>query len=86
MMHIHHTCDTIKPKPIKLILLEIKPQIAQQKPQHLMRAVIEESAIPELMSPLAAFMEVQVVRAIELVDPVEDVFACVGVHDVEKDG
>lgn len=50
-----------------------------------MRAVIEEPTVPELVAPLGAFVEVAVVGAIKEVEPVENVLACVGVDDIEKD-
>lgn len=37
------------------------------------------------MSALASLVEVEVVCPIELVQTVQDILACMGVHDVEKD-
>ena len=49
-----------------------------------MRAVIEKTAIPELVAALAAFMKVEVVSAVEFVQAVQNVFAGVRVDDVEE--
>ena len=86
MMQIHHTRHPIKPKPIELVRLHVKSEIAEQEAHDLMVAIVEETAVPEVVPAFAAFVEVLVVGAVEVVDPIEDVLACVRVDDVEEDG
>lgn len=85
MMKVHHARHAIKPEPVEMILLNPKSQITQQEPKDLMRAVIEETAVPKLVTPPGTFVEVAMVGAIEEVEPIEDVLTRVGVNDVEKD-
>lgn len=86
MMQIHHTGHPIKPKSIELVHLHVEAEIAEQETHDLMVAIVEEPTVPELMSTFSAFMEILVVRAIEIIDSIEDVLACMGVNDIEENG
>jgi hypothetical protein len=66
-MVIHHARHPVKSKSIELILLYIKPEVTQQEPGDLMRAIIKEPAVPEFMSALGTFVKVEMVGAIKLV-------------------
>ncbi len=46
MVDVHHTRDAIKTETVELILVHPKPQVAQEKTQDLMRAVVEQATIP----------------------------------------
>jgi hypothetical protein len=70
MVCIHHAGDPIESIPVKLILFGPKPQIAQQKPQYFMGAVIEKSAIPQLVATLATFVKVKVVGSVKFIQAV----------------
>jgi hypothetical protein len=85
MMNIHHARNTIESEAIKLILLHIKPEVAQQKPQHLMRCIVKKPAVPEVMPTLATLVKVEMVRAIKLVQTIKYVFAGVRMDDIEED-
>jgi hypothetical protein len=65
MVMIHHTSNAIKPKPIEPILLHPKPQITQQKPQHFMIHIIEQTGVPEVVVALWWSMEIEVVSSVE---------------------
>lgn len=86
VMKVHHARHAIKPESVEMILLNPESQVTEQESKDLMRAIIEETAIPKLVTPPGTFVEVAMIGAIEEVEPIEDVLTRVGVNDVEKDG
>ena len=51
-----------------------------------MGTVVEQPAVPQLVSSLGALVEVEVVTAVEHVETVKHVLRCVTVHHVQQDG
>ena len=86
MVLVHHTRHTVKPESVELKFLHPVTKVAQQKPEDLVRAIVEQPAIPQVMTTFATFMEIEVVGTVELVQTVQDVLARMGVHDIEEDG
>ena len=41
VMEVEHGGDAIEAEAIEMVLVQVPPQIGQQKPQHLPRAVVE---------------------------------------------
>lgn len=70
VMEVHHTRHSIKAEAIKLVFLHPEPQIAHEKAQNFMLPIVEETAIPEVMSSLATIVEVLVVSSVEMVDSI----------------
>ena len=86
MMVVHHACDAVKTETVKVILLHPEAEVAHEETEDLVVPVIEEAAIPELVSSAGTFMEVEMVSAVEVVEAIENVFASVRMDDVEEDG
>ena len=86
MMLVHHTSHPVETEAVELVLLHPVTEVAQQESKNLVMPVVEESTIPELVPTTTTFMEVQVVRAIEEVEPIENVLAGVRVDDVKENG
>ena len=82
---VHHAGHTIESEPVELELLHPVAKIAEQESYNLVRPIVEEAAVPEIVTSLSSLMEIEVVSSIELVETVQDVLACMGVHDIEKD-
>ena len=85
MVVVHHAGHAVEPEAVELVLLHPVTKVAQQESKNLVMPVVEESTIPGLVPSTTTFMKVQVVRAIEEVEPIEHVLAGVGVHNVEED-
>lgn len=51
-----------------------------------MTAVVEQATVPQLVAAFGTFMEVEVVAAIEHVQPIQHILGRVAVDDVEQDG
>lgn len=83
MVVVEDGCYSIKPKPISIVLLQPKPHISQQKPQHLVLAVVEYFTVPQSMVATIPRMEVLIIGPIPLVDAFVDVFCCMCVHYVD---
>ena len=86
MVVVHHAGHAVEPEAVELVLLHPVTEVAQQESKNLVMPVVEESTIPELVPTTTTFMEVLVVRAIEEVEPIENVLAGMRVHNVEEDG
>jgi hypothetical protein len=84
VVEIHHTRDAVKTEPIELILLDPKAQIAQKKAYDLVRAVVEQATVPKLMTAFSTFVKVQVVTTVEEIQAIENVFAGMGVDNIQK--
>ena len=85
VMVVHHARDAIKAEAVELVFLHPESQVAEQEPKNFVVAVVEQTTVPQLVSSSAAFMEVEVVRSIKVVQPVQHVFARMRVNDVEED-
>lgn len=85
-VRVQHACDTIKAEAIEAKLVDPVAAIGQKESQHFPVAVIEDTRIPLGMTALFAAVEVQVVRAVEHVEPVKDVFGRMAVHNIQQDG
>lgn len=85
MVNVHHTGDPVEPESIELILLNPKPQVAEQEPHDFMVSVVEEATVPEFVSSFPSFVEVKVIGAVELVQPIEDVLAGMRMNDIQED-
>jgi hypothetical protein len=85
MMLVHHTGHTIKPKPVKHVLVHVKPQVGQEEPQNLVVAIVEQSTVPKLVSTPGSFVEVTVIGSVKVVQSILRVLGSVGVDDVEED-
>ncbi|KAI6773501.1 hypothetical protein HG531_000350 [Fusarium graminearum] len=83
VMNVKHTGHTIESETVELVLVHPESQVAQQKPHHLMMSVVEQAAVPLVMSTLATTMEVLVVGTVELVDTIKDVLGRVTVDNIE---
>ena len=57
-MKVHHARDAIESEAIELILLHPEAQIAHQESHNFMGSIVEETAVPKVMTTLATFMEV----------------------------
>lgn len=84
VMHVEHAGHAVEAEPVKAILFHPEAEITEQEAQHLVVTVVEETAIPELVTAFAALVEVQMVGAIEHVQSVKDILGCVAVDDVEE--
>src|ERR1700734_527615 len=84
MMSIYHASNTVKTESVKLIFIHPEPQITQKKSQNLVICIVEESAIPQLVSAFATFVEIQMICAVKLVQAIENILRCMAVNDIEK--
>ena len=85
-MGVQHAGDSIEAETVKLVLVHPEAQVAQEKAEDLVTAVVEESAVPELVSALYALVKVLVIAAVELVQTVKHVLGRVTVDDIQQDG
>lgn len=81
---VEHACDAIEAEAVKLILVHPEPQVAEQEPHHLVVTIIKESAVPQIVATSAAFVEILVIRSIEVIQAIEDVLGSMAMHDVEQ--
>jgi hypothetical protein len=82
-MRVHHAGDAIESETVELILFHPEAQVAEQEAQNFVVTIIEESAIPKLMSALGTFVKVLMVTAIKVVEAVEYVLRSVTVHYIQ---
>ena len=81
---IEHARHAIEPESIKTVLVHPEPQVAQQEPQDLMVAVVEEPAVPELMLAFGALVEVLMISTVELIQTIKHVLGRMAVHDIKQ--
>jgi hypothetical protein len=81
---VDHASDTVEAETIELVLLHPESQVAEQETEDLVMAVVEQPAVPQLVSPLGTLVEVLVVAAVEHVQSIEDVLGCVTVDNIEQ--
>ena len=60
-------------------------QVAEKEPQNFMMSVVKKATVPKLVTSFTAFMEIKVIGPIKLVNSVEDIFACMRMHDIKED-
>lgn len=83
---VHHGGDAVEAEAVELVLFHVEAEVAEQEAEDLVVIVVEEAAVPELVSAFDAAVEVLVVCAVELVQAVVHILTGVGVDHVEQDG
>lgn len=73
MVSVQHAGDTVETETVELVLLHPETQITEEEAQDLVMSVIEQSAVPKLVTSLCALVEVEVIAAVEHVQAIEDV-------------
>jgi hypothetical protein len=86
MVKVHHARHAIKSEAIKPVLFHPKAEVAHKESEYLVRAVVEEARVPELMAAPAALVEVAMVRAVEKVQAIEHILTRVRMYNVEQYG
>jgi len=84
-MLVHHAGNPIEAEAVKLELLHPVTEIAEEETENFVVPIVEQPAIPKVMTTLASFVEIEVVRAIEFVEAVKHILACVRVHNIKED-
>jgi hypothetical protein len=82
MMLVQHGSDSIKPKPIGIILLQPEPDIGKKEAKDLVFGVVKDSAVPEWVIALLSPMEVLIVSAIPHVNAFQHVLGRMGMHQI----
>ena len=70
---IHHTSYCIESKAIYIKLLQVVCQIAEQKPQNFILAVVENHAIPRTVVSLCAGVRITMICTVKPVYTVVDI-------------
>lgn len=83
-MDVEHTGNTIETETIELVLIHPESKVAQQKSKNLMVSIVEQPAVPLVMTTLATTMEVLVISTIKLVETIQDVLRGVTVNHIEQ--
>ena len=84
MVRIEHTGHTVEAVSIEFILFHPEAQITQKETQHLVASIIEQTAVPELMTALRTAMEVEVICSIKLIESINDVLGRMAVNHIEQ--
>lgn len=84
MVEIQHACHAVKTEAIELILVHPESEIAEEESKNFMMAVVEQPAVPLVVSPFAACMEVLMVCPVKLVDAIQDVLGRVAVNHIKQ--
>ena len=77
--------DHAPPESVKAVDVHPHPQVGQQEAEHLPVGVVEQARVPQIVVAAASRMEEAAVRAVELIESVEDVLGGVRVDHVEHD-
>lgn len=85
MMEVHHAGHTVESEAIELVRLHVEAEVTEEEAQDLVVSIVEQSAIPELVTALATFVEVEVVCTVKIIDTIEDVLACMRMDHVQED-
>ena len=83
MVHVEHAGHSVETETIKLVLFHPKTQVTQKEAQNLMVTIIEQPAVPLLMTALTTFMEIQVIRAIEHIESIQDILGSMAMHHIK---
>ena len=84
VMCIEHACYTIEAESVELIFIHPETQVAEKEAEHFMVPVVKKPTVPQLMAALASLMEVLVIRAIKLVQAIEDILGSMAMDHVKK--
>ena len=82
VVRVQHAGNTVKSETVELVLLHPETQITEQEAQNLMMTIVEQPAVPQLMSSLYALVEVEVVATIEHVQAIEHILGRVAVNHI----
>lgn len=85
VMGIQHAGYAIEPETIEIILIHPESKIRQQEPQHLMVTVVEKPAVPQLVPSFCAFVEIQIISAVKVVEPIGSILRCMTMDHVQQD-
>lgn len=83
-MYVEHAGHSVETEAIELVLLHPEAQVTQEEAQDFVASVVEQSTIPLLVSAFATFMEVQVIGAIEHVEPIKNVLRSMAMDHVQQ--
>ncbi len=83
---IKHRGDAIEAEAIEAELLQPVADVGEQELLHLLLAVIEAFRVPLRMIPFFPCMKILVAGAVEVVEPLGNVFHRVGVNHIEQHG
>lgn len=84
-MQVQHTRHAIESETIKLVLVHPESQVAEQESHDFMMTIVEEPAVPLIMTSPTTCVEILVVRPIELIQSIEDVLGSMTVDDIQQD-
>ena len=84
MVRVEHAGNTIETVSIEPVLFHPEAEVTQQETQDLVVTVVEQTAVPQLVTALGTLMEVEVISAIKLVDPIDNILGRMAVNNVKK--
>ena len=73
MVSVHHTGHTIETETVKHVDVHVEAKVGEEESQDLVVTIVEKPRVPELVTSSAAFVEVKVVCAVEVVDAMKSV-------------
>lgn len=82
MVGVQHASDTVKAEAVELVLVHPETQVAQQEAKNFMTTIIEQSAVPKLVSPSGALVEILRIATVELIQTIQHVLRGMAVNDV----
>lgn len=85
MVGVQHAGDSVESETIEVVLLHPEAQVAEQEAQDFVMTVVEQPAVPQLVSSLGTLVEVEMVAAVKHVETVKHVLRCVTVYHVQQD-
>lgn len=85
MVSVEHARHTVEPEAVKVVLVHPESEVAQQEAHDFMMTIVEQSAVPELMSSLWALVEVLMVSSIKLIQTIEHVLGSMTVNNIQQD-
>jgi hypothetical protein len=84
VVSVQHARHSIETETVELVLLHPEAQIAKEEAQNFMATVVEQPAVPQLVSTLGTLVEVQVVAVIEHVEAIQYVLRRMTVHHIQQ--
>lgn len=85
MMMVKHTRHAIKSEAVKLVLVHPEPKVAQKKTHNLVVTIVEQPAVPLVVLPPTARVEIMVISAVKLVQSIKNILGGVAMDDVQQD-
>ena len=82
---VKHTGHPIEAEAIELVLLHPETEVAQEKAEHFMMAIVKEPTVPQVMIALSATMEVMMITAIEHIQAIQRILRGMRMHDIKQD-